>query len=423
MKWILGYAVGAAVLLAPVGVRLWMRSEPAPQTLAESAVREGKMLFTHEWTVNDPLCPTGDGLGPVFNATSCAQCHHQGGLGGSGTLKDNVTTFVTLGPRQTRGTSGVIHAHAISPEFQETLAQASTDLPCLIRPTLEQVRHAEQQAVARRCGAPPSVEISQRNTPALFGAQLIEQLPDQVILAHERLQKLRYRDPKGQGVTAPVGRALLLRNGQIGKFGWKAQSANLLDFVQAACANELGLGNPGQAQPTPLGKSYQPRGLDLTSEQCEQMAAFISSLPRPVESAPGGPGGQAACDRGRQLFAKMGCAECHVPTMGSLTGVYSDFLLHRMGKDLVGGGSYSEPPPDADPSPGAEPLPDEWRTPPLWGVADSGPYLHDGRAATLEDAIKMHGGQGAESAARFGTFSPARQQDLVQFLKSLRAPS
>ncbi len=81
MKWIIGYAVGAAVLLAPMGVRLWMRSEPAPQVLADSAVREGKMLFTHEWTVNDPLCPTGDGLGPVFNATSCASMSSPGRLG------------------------------------------------------------------------------------------------------------------------------------------------------------------------------------------------------------------------------------------------------------------------------------------------------------------------------------------------------
>ncbi len=269
-----------------------------------------------------------------------------------------------------------------------------------------------------------TVDVSQRNTPALFGTQLIEQLPDQVILAHERMQKLRYRDPKGQGQSVPVGRALRLRNGQVGKFGWKGQSANMLDFVQAACANELGLGNPGQAQPTPLSqRNYQPVGLDLTTEQCQQMAAFISSLPRPIEVAPGGQDGQKACDRGRQVFHKIGCAECHVPTMGSLTGIYSDFLLHRMGKDLVGGGSYSEPPPDADSSPGAEPLPDEWRTPPLWGVADSGPYLHDGRAATLDDAIKMHGGQGSDSAARYGFLNAAEQQELMVFLKSLRAPN
>ena len=423
MKWILGYAVGAVVLLAPVGVRLLMRSEPMPQTLAESAVSQGKMLFTHEWTVNDPLCPTGDGLGPVYNGTSCAQCHHQGGVGGSGTLDNNVTTFANLSARRGRNVSGVIHAHAISADFQENLSQANGTLPCMVRPTLPQINQVQQQVIAQRCGAPAEVQISQRNTPALFGASLIDELPEQAIIANARYQMVRYRDPKGQSEAAPVGRVLRLRNGKIGRFGWKAQSANLLDFVQAACANELGLGNPGQAQPTPLARTdYRPRGLDLTTEQCEQMAAFISSLPRPVEIAPTGAAGRKAVERGRQAFSKIGCAECHVPAMGSLTGVYSDFLLHRMGKDLVGGGSYVENPPDDD-SPGADPLPDEWRTPPLWGVADSGPYMHDGRAATLAEAIKLHAGQGAASATRFGSLGHDAQNDLLQFLKSLRAPS
>ena len=64
----------------------------------------------------------------------------------------------------------------------------------------------------------------------------------------------------------------------------------------------------------------------------------------------------------------------------------------------------------------------EWRTPPLWGVADSAPYLHDGRAATLEEAIKLHTGQGAASAARFNGLNQAQQLQLVAFLKTLRAP-
>jgi CxxC motif-containing protein (DUF1111 family) len=68
------------------------------------------------------------------------------------------------------------------------------------------------------------------------------------------------------------------------------------------------------------------------------------------------------------------------------------------------------------------PLVDEWRTPPLWGVADSAPYMHDGRAATLEDAIFRHAGQGAKSARKFGALAPAEQQQIVIFLKTLRAP-
>ncbi len=66
--------------------------------------------------------------------------------------------------------------------------------------------------------------------------------------------------------------------------------------------------------------------------------------------------------------------------------------------------------------------PREWRTPPLWGVADSAPYLHDGRAATLEEAIRLHGGQGLRSAQRFQAASPIERDQLIAFLKTLRAP-
>ena len=192
----------------------------------------------------------------------------------------------------------------------------------------------------------------------------------------------------------PVGRALRLADGRIGRFGWKAQSASLSDFVQAACANELGLGNPGQAQPRSLAyPSYQPTGLDLTLEQCNQLTAFCASLPRPSERVPDDSLARDGVMDGKKAFGKIGCADCHTPDVGSVKGIYSDLLLHRMGEQLQGGGSYNEPPlPRPDGTPGDGPSPGEWRTPPLWGVADSAPYLHDGRAATLEDAIKLHSG-------------------------------
>ena len=95
-----------------------------------------------------------------------------------------------------------------------------------------------------------------------------------------------------------------------------------------------------------------------------------------------------------------------------------------MGAELVGGGAYytpTVPVSPGEPSPGG-PRPDEWRTPPLWGVADSAPYLHDGRAATLHEAIIGHGGQGKQFAQNYQQLSPAEQQQLLSFLKSLRAP-
>src|SRR5205814_1281755 len=101
---------------------------------------------------------------------------------------------------------------------------------------------------------------------------------------------------------------------------------------------------------------------------------------------------------------------------------YSDLLLHRMGANLVGGGSYGDPPLPVPDSSGEGISPTEWRTPPLWGVADSAPYLHDGRAPTLVDAIRQHGGQGTRAAQAFIRLSGAEQAQVVAFLKTLRAP-
>jgi CxxC motif-containing protein (DUF1111 family) len=168
--------------------------------------------------------------------------------------------------------------------------------------------------------------------------------------------------------------------------------------------------------------SARSPGIDLTAQQCDQLTAFCASLPRPAERLPQGVSAEQAA-AGKKLFTTVGCADCHTPNLGSVDGIYSDLLLHRMGQELVGGGSYNEPPPPIPGSPNEGPSPSEWRTPPLWGVADSAPYLHDGRAATLEEAIRLHGGQGARAARNFASLAAADQARLVAFLKTLRAPS
>jgi CxxC motif-containing protein (DUF1111 family) len=199
--------------------------------------------------------------------------------------------------------------------------------------------------------------------------------------------------------------------------------ASLSDFVRAACANELGLGNSSQAQPTPIyvTAAYVPATPDLTDLQCDQLTAFCASLPRPVERlSPGISAKQAAA--GKKLFQTIGCADCHTPKLGDVDGLYSDLLLHEMGHDLVGGGSYGDPPVPVAGSPGEQLSPSEWRTPPLWGVADSAPYMHDGRAATLEEAIRMHGGQSGRAAHNFTSLGEAEQAQVIAFLKTLRAP-
>jgi len=387
------------------------RSEPPQQTLDQHSIAEGKMLFLHEFKPNDPLCPNGDGLGPVYNATSCFACHHQGGVGGAGDNTHNVTNFVK------RDAQGVVHTMATTPEFQEFLSNASSTFP------REVPNFTNVSLRAKNAGMRSDVSISQRNTPALFGARLIDEIPDHVIIGGERWQRVGNGLASPKSEDRPVGRALRLPNGKVGKFGWKAQSASLADFVVAACANELGLGNPGQPQPRSMAKpNYQAPGLDLTEEQCRQITTFIAALDRPREVVPPTVEKRDFAHDGKQLFMKIGCAECHTPTVGSVEGIYSDLLLHRMGSDLEGQGSYNGPVPQPDSPSDGSPLPDEWRTPPLWGIADSGPYLHDGRAQTLEQAIQMHGGQGRQAATAFQALPQAHQQRVIDFLKTLQAP-
>ena len=193
--------------------------------------------------------------------------------------------------------------------------------------------------------------------------------------------------------------------------------------------NELGLGNPLQAQPASLSQpEYRPRGLDLTDQQCDQMTAFIASLPPPREVLPPSAAEAARAIAGKKHFKQIGCVNCHTPDLAEAQGIYSDLLLHEMGEGLGGGGGGfygAEPPvpseePDSD---GGSTSPSEWRTPPLWGVADSTPYLHDGRAATLAEAIKLHAGQASSSANRFTRLSDVQQEELIAFLNTLRGPS
>lgn len=412
--------VVALVALAPAGLRALTWQKHRPQPIDAQMAQAGERLFLHEWKAADSLTPDGDGLGPVFNATSCVACHHQVRPGGGGGLEHNVTTFTVSLPGQLVRT-GVVHAFGIG--VQETLRDIHPSLPAIARPRLEELvvlPGARRNLITM----PKGVQVSQRNTPALFGVRLIDEMPDRYILANEKAQRLRWGLAPADGEQAPVGRALRLTGGNIGKFGWKAQVASLGEFVQTACAVELGLGNPAHAQPAPLGRSdYQPRGLDLTQQQCDEITTFVASLVPPVEKSPVLEAERERAASGKQLFGKIGCADCHTPDVGPVQGIYSDLLLHRMGQDLVGGGYYGEPAvPVADDPDTDGPSPSEWRTPPLWGVADSAPYLHDGRAPTLEDAIKLHGGQGAASARRFAGLLAAEQEQLIAFLKTLRAP-
>lgn len=385
---------------------------------ARAAVKaEGRDLFLHEWEANDPLAK-GDGLGPVFNAKSCVACHFQGGVGGGGPNSHNVTAFAILPTiRDRKMQQGVVHAMAVKPDYQERNA----DLKRLF-PIIPGSKRVVEGCVISVPDFDP-VTTQQINTTALYGAGWIDDISSRSIVNNQtrRVVKNTLQEFALDFDTISTGRAHILPDGRVGKFGWKAQFATLEEFVAAACANEIGLGNPVMAQPRPLNHDTYPNmSPDLDRKQLRALTAYVATLARPIESSPEKLNQVYVAQRGKSLFTSIGCAVCHVPDMGGVEGVYSDFLLHEL-ENPDKAGSYRESPAEV-PLPPESPRPAEWRTPPLWGVADSAPYFHDGGSATLRDAILRHHGGALPVTKAFKQLDANDQDAIVTFLGTLKAP-
>ena len=405
----------------------WVASPGLPVFRAPYARPEVKLaglaLFEHEWQPHDPMA-RGDGLGPVFNAKSCVACHFQGGVGGGGDNKHNVLAFQAH-PTQDRPEvkGGLVHKFAVENRFFEKTSELSKFFPVIpggIR--------VESGCSVLTLDFDP-IHTESVNSTALFGAGWLDRISSKSI-RHESMKTTvakigRELDSDFGGVV--LGRPRILPDGRLGKFGWKAEFATLEAVVAAGCANEIGLGNPMMPQAKPLVRSgYPDVEPDLDRDQFRSLVAFIDTLERPVEITPESPGEQEEAARGKEMFAKVGCAACHTPDMGGVAGVYTDFLLHRLDdRSLPGGGgggygSRNATPPV--PLPEAFPLEEEWKTPALWGVADSAPYFHDGGSPTLESAILRHMGDAEQITRAYKHLPASDRQAVIAFLKTLKAP-
>jgi CxxC motif-containing protein (DUF1111 family) len=415
--------VGLGLSVLSVSWIVWMLTPGIPVLWAprvDASVREaGLALFEHEWMPGDSLA-SGDGLGPVYNERSCVACHFQGGVGGGGAAKQNVASFEALpvlGRSDVRG--GVVHTFAVSKECRETPAGLHEFFP-VIKGGLKIVGGC---TIETRDFDP--VHVQPVNPTALFGAGWVDRISGKSILhqGQQRLWQVIGKEVVGDEVSgARPGRARVLPDGRIGKFGWKAQFATLEEFVAAACANELGLGNPMMDQAKPWTRSAHAKvDADLDAKQFRALVGFCDTLPRPVEILPEDPRGRDQAERGKVVFAQIGCADCHTPDLGGVSGVYSDFLLHRVVVDGKRTSGYSEEPPV--PLPDDYPQPDEWKTPPLWGVADSAPYFHDGASPTLEVAIRRHKRDAESVTHAFETLDSGDRAAIIGFLKTLKAPA
>jgi CxxC motif-containing protein (DUF1111 family) len=272
------------------------------------------------------------------------------------------------------------------------------------------------------------LRVESINSTSLFGAGLIDGISASRITAQvgaRRWSQLR-KELDGSFRGGAVGRPRILADGRVGKFGWKAQFATLEEFVASACANELGLGNPLIPQAKPLGRAdtKAPTGAqDLGARELRSLVSYVGLLPRPVEVVPANHAARDRAGRGKFLFRQIGCADCHTPSIDGVEGVYSDLLLHSLEDRSRGGGGYGHHNMQPVPTPEDHPQPDEWRTPPLWGVADSAPYFHDGASPTLAMAIVRHQGDAADVTRNYQELSEPDREAVVSFLQTLRAPA
>jgi CxxC motif-containing protein (DUF1111 family) len=245
-------------------------------------------------------------------------------------------------------------------------------------------------------GAPPQANaFSNRSAMTLRGTSLI----DNIRIGD--IDKVRAAQP-----TAMQGRFNVLADGRIGKFGWKAQTATLVEFMGEAFRDEIGITNP--LAPLDLVKGCAASILrpEADAAPLTSLVAFLNTIDPPTPTV--------ACRNspGAAVFAAAGCATCHKdslpgPGNASPVFVYSDLLLHDMGAGLADGfvqGSATGR---------------EFRTAPLWRVADRAHLLHDGRAQTISEAIGFHGGQAAGAAASFRSLGSSDLQALLDFLSCI----
>jgi CxxC motif-containing protein (DUF1111 family) len=391
----------------------------------------------------------GDGLGPRFNLDSCAGCHLQPAVGGT--------------------------SPAVNPQVaMATAFGARNQVPFFVRPDgpVREARFKYSADGARDGGVRALFVISGRVDPTgdasacnirqddfgaqfrannltlriptpVFGAGLIEAIPDSAIVANQAANSDQKR---GLGIRGRPHRVRLDdgttnvngNDGTIARFGWKAQNKSLLLFSGEAYNVEMGITNElfqtereeaANCQyatvPNDVTNTDGATGL-ATVSAIEKFAFFMRFLAPPTPSV-SAPGGATSIAGGRGLFQSVGCALCHTPAL--LTGnasvaalrnqranLYSDLLLHNMGAGL------------ADDIFQGQASGDEFRTAPLWGLGQRIFFLHDGRTRDLLEAIQAHrGGPGpgyppSEANGvvdRFNQLTERQKQDVLNFLRSL----
>jgi CxxC motif-containing protein (DUF1111 family) len=401
------YAIDMRSVLAAFGVSALVAATGAAASGDLDAVL-GRALFERDWVPAPASTDAADGLGPLFAARSCAGCHSgpalsarfvdapEGRIAGRGFV-------IRFGDAE--GRADPLYGHMLQSQAVQGLRPEGR---VVLTATDDPAKGYAYALDLERGPLDPATRVSARLATPLLGRAALEAVDGDAVLGHADPD-----DRDGDGIS---GRARIV-DGVLGRFGWKAQSPTIEAQVADAFAMDIGLANDMRPFPhgdctalepdclaAPTGASALYEGQELAPEIVGLVAAYVRSLPAPL------PPDDLA---GAELFVATGCAGCHVPALpawdGGMVPLYSDLLLHDMGAGLDDG--VGEPGVASS----------EWRTAPLIAMAPSKGrrYLHDGRAATVDAAIRAHGGEAAAAQSRYEALGEADRRALVRFLEAL----
>ena len=366
--------------------------------------------FARDQQVYEENETVADGLGPVYNATSCVNCHQNPNSGAASQVTElrvghndaegnfvNPTIVINDGQNTITGRS-IVDDRAIGPQAQETI------------PATENIR-------------------TLRAALNTLGDGFVEAIDDNTLIAIAAEQpELSGGRVHGEIVQAPIFEA----PGQtrVGRFGWKDQHSSLLSFIADAYLNEMGITNRlrptevTQVLNTTTGINDQPDKLGLAD--IDHFAQFVRGTmvpPRDTALA-----ATPAALKGQQLFRQVGCNVCHMEAIttapvgtvidGGMFTVpealgnkiihpFSDYLLHDIGTG------------DEIVQVGPQDTANKLRTAPLWGLRVKARFMHDLGSLSLDNAIARHDGEAHEAARGFKELSPTDQEALITFLKTL----
>ena len=420
------------------------------EALAQFAIGNG--LFRRPWVSSPSSTRSADGLGPLYNARSCQRCHLKDGRGHPPANADDsaVSMLIRLSvPPRTEeerallasGRAAVIPEPTYGGQLQDVAVPglaaegririARTEREVVLddgtKAALEEPRYAIDDTGYGPLD--PSVMTSPRVAPPMIGLGLLEAVAESDILARADPD-----DTDGDGISGRARRVWSPEHGRmmLGRFGWKAGTASIVDQSAAAISGDIGISSP--LAPAPWGECTERQqvcrlaphganagGFEAPAAVMDAIVFYSRHLAVPARRGADDP----TALQGKAVFYRIGCTGCHTPKhatrrdwpveelAGQLIWPYTDLLVHDMGDGLA----------DGRPEGGASGR--EWRTAPLWGIGLTNVvnghtrFLHDGRARNLVEAILWHGGEAEAATAAFRSMSRPERDALLAFLNSL----